>query len=190
MTRALRAVDGAIVVVDAVEEVMAQTETVRRQALEERVRPVLFINKVDRLIKELSFPPMRFRKNLSVLSPISTTSSRSMASRGSGRNGKLTLQKQSVVFGSALHRWGFTLEIAEKKGIRFSDCDITDAYEQETWQELSKVVPLHTAILDMVVKNLPSPVESQRYRVPKIWKGSLTSEIGQAMANCDDKGQR
>jgi elongation factor 2 len=188
VTRALRAVDGAIVVVDAVEEVMAQTETVMRQALEERVRPVLFINKVDRLIKELKLSPDEIQKKFV---RIITDFNNIIEIYGEPRfreNWKVDPSKQSVVFGSALHRWGFTLEIAEKKGMTFSGRDITDAYEHETWQELSRVVPLHTAILDMVVKNLPSPVESQRYRIPKIWKGSLTSEIGHAMANCDDQG--
>src|SRR3989338_7926734 len=62
VTRAMRAVDGVIVVVDAVEAVMPQTETVIRQALKERVRPTLFINKSDRLIKELKLTPDKMQE--------------------------------------------------------------------------------------------------------------------------------
>src|SRR5438094_8745883 len=61
VTRSLRAIDGAVVVSDSVEGIMTQTETVTRQALEERVRPVLYINKIDRLIKELRIAPEKMQ---------------------------------------------------------------------------------------------------------------------------------
>src|SRR3989344_634751 len=57
VTRAMRAIDGTFVLVCAVEGIMPQTETVLKQALRERVKPVLFINKVDRMIKELQLTP-------------------------------------------------------------------------------------------------------------------------------------
>src|SRR3989338_2417627 len=61
VTRAMRAVDGTIIEICAVEGMMPQTETVLRQALKERDKPILFINKVDRLIKELQLTPEKMQ---------------------------------------------------------------------------------------------------------------------------------
>src|SRR3989337_2911047 len=62
VTRAMRAIDGTFVLICAVEGIMPQTETVLRQALRERVKPVLFINKVDRLIKAVKLTPEKMQE--------------------------------------------------------------------------------------------------------------------------------
>ncbi len=186
VTRALRAIDGAVVVVDAVEEVMVQTETVTRQALDERVKPVLFINKVDRLIRELKLNPDEVQ---SKLYRIIRDFNNLIELYGEPEQKKMwgvDATKGTVAFGSALHKWGFTVDIAKEKGIMFKD--IVDAYKEERWQKLPKTLPLHNAILGMVVKNLPNPVDAQKYRIQKVWRGDIDSEIGQAMLSCDDNG--
>lgn len=186
VTRALRAIDGAVVVVDAVEEIMVQTETVTRQALEERVKPVLFINKVDRLIKELKLSAdelqnkfIRIINNFNNLIEI-------YGEPEFKDKWKVDPAKETVAFGSALHMWGFTLNIAKQKEIKINE--ILDAYKKGKPQMLQKRIPLHNAILDMTVKGIPNPVEAQKYRISKIWKGKVNSEIGQAMLNCDEDG--
>lgn len=186
VTRALRAIDGVVVVVDAVEEVMVQTETVTRQALAERVKPVLFINKVDRLIRELKLSPDEVQKKLLRIIRDFNNLIEIYGEPEFKDKWKVDAANGTVAFGSALHKWGFTLDIAQQKGIKFSD--IVEAYKKEQWQELQKILPLHNAILDMVVKHHPNPIEAQKYRVPKIWKGDIDSEIGQAMLNCRDDG--
>jgi elongation factor 2 len=186
VTRALRAIDGAVVVVDAVEEVMVQTETVTRQALNERVKPVLFINKVDRLIKELKLNAEQMQtKLLRIIRDFNNLIS-IYGEKEHKNQWKVDPTKGTVAFGSALHKWGFTLDMAQKAGIKFSD--VVDAYHNGTEDKLGEVVPLHAAILDMAVLNLPNPVVAQKYRVPKVWKGEADSFIGKAMANCDDNG--
>ncbi|XP_060035502.1 elongation factor-like GTPase 1 isoform X2 [Erinaceus europaeus] len=57
VSTAVRICDGCIIVVDAVEGVCPQTQAVLRQAWLENIRPVLVINKIDRLIVELKFTP-------------------------------------------------------------------------------------------------------------------------------------
>lgn len=186
VTRALRAIDGVIVVVDAVEEIMVQTETVTRQALEERVRPVLFINKVDRLIRELRLSADEIQKKFTRIISDFNNLIEIYAEPEFKDQWKVDPTEETFALGSALHQWGFTLNIAQQKEIKIKE--IVDAYRKGKSPTLHKKVPLHNAILDMAVKSVPSPREAQRYRIPKIWKGKIDSEIGQAMLKCDDNG--
>ena len=186
VTRSLRAIDGAVVVVDAVEEVMVQTETVTRQALEVRVRPVLYINKIDRLIKELRLTPEQIEERITRIIRDFNQLIEIYAEPELKDVWKISFATNTVAMGSAKDRWGFTADMAEKKGVRFSD--VVAAYEQNKIEELREKSPLNEAILNMAVDSMPAPHVAQKYRVQKVWKGDITSEIGQAMMNCDDKG--
>jgi elongation factor 2 len=186
VTRALRATDGVVVVVDAVEEVMAQTETVVRQALWERVKPILFINKIDRLINELRLEAEGIQRKLA---HIITDFNNLIEIYGESEfksKWKVDPSEETVVFGSALYKWGFSLDMIGRKGVRFAD--IVETCKKGQHKTLSKMLPLHDAILDAAIRNCPSPIEAQKYRVPKIWRGNLDSAVGKALLNCDDHG--
>jgi len=186
VTRSLRAIDGACVVCDSVEGVMTQTETVTRQALEERVRPVLYINKIDRLVKELRLTPEKMQEWLAGIIGDFNRLIDIYAEPELKDKWKVSIQNDSVAFGSAKDRWGFNAGIAAKKGIKFSD--IYDVYTSGDPKTLAEKIPLHEAILSMVVKHHPPPHVAQRYRIPKIWKGDLNSDIGKALLECDENG--
>lgn len=186
VTRSLRAIDGAVVVVDAVEEVMVQTETVTRQAVEERVRPVLYINKIDRLIKELKLTSEQIQEKISRIIRDFNNLIEMYAEPEFRSKWKVGFAENTVAMGSAKDRWGFTFEIAKEKGIRFGD--IVDAYTSGDVESLRERAPLHEAILNMVVEAMPPPHTAQKYRIPKIWTGNLESEAGKAMLNCSDDG--
>ncbi|MFQ5712022.1 MAG: elongation factor EF-2 [Candidatus Geothermarchaeales archaeon] len=186
VTRALRAIDGAIVVVDAVEEVMVQTETVTRQALAERVKPVLYINKVDRLITELRLSPQEIQKKLARVITRFNSLIDIFGEEGYKEDWKISPEKNNVAFGSAKDRWGFTLEMAQEEGLTFND--VLEYYRSGNLEELRKRALLHRATLDMVVQHIPTPLDAQKYRIGKIWRGDIESEVGQAMLNCDENG--
>jgi elongation factor 2 len=109
VTAALRVTDGALVVVDCIEGVCVQTETVLRQALSERIKPVLMMNKLDRAFLELMLDPeeayqsfARAIENVNVL--IATYNDDTLG------DAQVYPQAGTVCFGSGLHQWAFTLK--------------------------------------------------------------------------------
>ena len=189
VTRAMRAVDGAIVLICASEGAMPQTETVLRQALREKVKPVLFINKVDRLIKELQLTPQqmqeRFVKQIAEINRII----KGLLPEGKADDWLVNVANGTVAFGSAFHNWALSVPYMQKNGISFADIIAAYQGEDEAYKELAKKAPLHEVVLDMVVGHHPNPVTAQAYRVPNLWHGDLESVDGKALTTCDPNGK-
>lgn len=186
VTRAMRAVDGCVIVICAVEGAMPQTETVVRQALRERVKPVLFVNKVDRLINELKVTEqemqLRFVKYINQVN----TLIRKNAPGGKSKDWMVKVEDGSVAFGSAYYNWAISVPYMKQTGISFKD--IYNHCAQNDQKSLAKKAPIHEVLLDMIITHLPSPIKAQKERIPKIWKGDIDSDMGKVLVNCRADG--
>ena len=187
VTRAMRAVDGCFILACAVEGPMPQTETVVRQALKEKVKPVLFINKVDRLINELKVTPedmlKRFEETIIKVNKLI----RQFAPEEKKKEWQVSVLDGTVAFGSAYHNWGITIPYMKKSGVSMTE--IFEFCNNEDQKTLAQKAPVHEVLLDMAVTKLPGPVEAQPYRIPNIWTGDLETTIGKAMINCDPEAE-
>ena len=186
VTRAMRAVDGVVVVVCAVEGAMPQTETVLRQALRERVRPTLFINKVDRLINELRLTPEqmqeRFVKHINMVNALI----RKYAPEDLAEDWMVDVQSGKVSFGSAYKNWALSIPYMKRTGITFKE--IYELNETENFKELSEKAKIHEVVLEMVIDHMPNPKEAQKYRIQKIWTGDVETPEGKSMKECNRDG--
>jgi len=108
VTAALRVTDGALVVVDCVEGVCVQTETVLRQAIGERIKPVLWINKLDRMFLELHMDNETMYQNFSRVKESVNVVIETYKDDLLG-NVQVEPEDGTVGFGSGLQSWGFTI---------------------------------------------------------------------------------
>ncbi|KAJ7837417.1 P-loop containing nucleoside triphosphate hydrolase protein [Mycena olivaceomarginata] len=212
VTAALRVTDGALVVVDCVEGVCVQTETVLRQALGERIKPVVIINKVDRALLELQVSKedlfQSFSRTIESVNVIVST-------YHDEKLGDVQVypDKGTVAFGSGLHGWGFTLRqfasrYAKKFGVdkekmmarlwgdnffnpatrKWSTKGTADDGKALLKVVMRKFLPAGDSLLEMIVINLPSPATAQRYRVETLYEGPMDDESAIAIRDCDPKG--
>jgi len=135
VTAALRVTDGALVVVDCVSGVCVQTETVLRQAIAERIRPILFMNKMDRALLELQLEQeelyQTFQRIVENVNVIVATYADDDGPMGVVR---VDVNNGSVGFGSGLHGWAFSLkQFAEMYASKFGV--ETDKMMKKLWGE-------------------------------------------------------
>ncbi len=191
VTRAMRAIDGTVVLVCASEGIMPQTETVLKQALRERVKPVLFINKVDRLIKELKVTPQQMQERFKKIIDEFNMLVANIAEPQFKEKWQVSVMDGSVAFGSARDNWALSIPFMKKKNISFSD--IYKIYDEKLSEEerkewVWKNAPLFDVIMDITVMHLPTPLQAQRYRIPKIWKGDIETQFGKDLMDCNPNG--
>ena len=193
VTRSLRVVDGAILVVCGVDGIMPQTETVLKQALRERVKPVLFINKVDRMIKEQKLTPEKMQERFVIIINKINKMITQWAAPEFKEKWQVKISDGSVAFGSAFAKWALTMDTMKKAGMTFKE--IIEAYqgtEEQVKNKLEKIAeraPVYKVLLDMTIKHLPGPKEAQMYRIPQLWKGDLQSDVGKSLQSTDPKGK-
>ena len=187
VSRALRASDGAVILVDALEGVMTQTETNIRLAVGgEACKPVLFINKVDRLINELKLPPEKVGERLVIIASKVNQLIKKVAPSEYAKEWRVNFEEGSVAIGSAKTGWAFTNKTLAKKGVPAKV--VFEKYNEGDEMWLRENLPLDDALLEMIVHHLPNPKEAQAYKIPRIWKGDLESTEGKALLECDRKG--
>jgi len=188
VTAALRVTDGALVVVDCVSGVCVQTETVLRQAIAERIKPVLFMNKMDRALLELQLDPEELYQTFSrIVENVNVIIATYGGADEDGPMGCLYVSpgEGTVGFGSGLHGWAFTLKqfgemYAKKMGINLDKMMkhlwgdyFYDAKEKKWKKSASKTAPKRGFvqwILDPIYKAFKSIMDEKQDEVEKLMK--------------------
>ncbi|MHA1288275.1 MAG: GTP-binding protein [Candidatus Thorarchaeota archaeon] len=201
VTRGLRLTDGAIIVVDAIEGIMVQTETVTRQAMDELVRPVLFVNKVDRLLRERRLSGRKTAEEINRVVREFNAMLGKYLDDDLLEDWEVSFNKGSLSVGSALDKWGIDIEtLKQRTGGSEAPGDLATAfieileeieevyYRDEKRKDLMTTYPVARVILDSAVRIIPNPIIAQKYRIPSIWDGDIESKEGRSLIACDSKG--
>jgi elongation factor 2 len=162
---------------------MPETETVIRQAVKERVHPILFINKVDRLINELQVTPEQMQQRLANIVNEVNEKIRKLLPPELRDSWALKVETGNVVFGSAFNNWAITVPYMKRSGINFKQ--VYEFCKNQDQKTLAKKAPLHEVLLEMVITHLPDPLEAQQLRIPVIWHGDMESPMGKGMLTCN-----
>jgi len=183
VSQALRLVDGVVIVVDAVEQVMAQTESVIKQAMNECLKPILFINKVDRLINELKLPKNEIETRVNNIIQMVNELIEQYAPELFKQKWKVRFDNGTVLIGSALNGW--VISKYSKKILPFEK--IIEYHLKDQVDILKSEFPVINSFMESIIENIPNPQIGQENRSHFITQFmDQQSEI--ALNSCKDTG--
>ena len=200
VSRGLRLTDGAVVVVDIIEGVMVQTETVTRQAMNELVRPVLFVNKVDRLINERKLKARKIAQEVNKTVRDFNVMLGKYVPDDLLEAWQVSFSRGSLCVGSALDKWSIDIQALKRKAKNEEGPsglanalvtileEIVETYAQGKEKNLTSKYPVDRAVLDALVRTTPDPAHAQGYRIPVFWRGDQNTVAGKALLECRTDG--
>jgi elongation factor 2 len=193
VSRALRGSDGAVLLVDALEGVMTQTVTNIHLAVgNEWTKPVLFINKVDRLTKELKLKPDKIIERFGLIIKEVNEQIEAVAPAQFKKKWQVNPADGRVIFGSAKDGWAFTIPMLKRKNVESAKF-VIEKYDEAVRNDTDKPIkwlrenfPLDDAMLEVIIRHLPSPDEAAPYRMRRLW-GERIDEV-KDFKSMDDAG--
>ncbi len=183
VSQALRLVDGVVIVVDAVEQIMAQTESVIKQSMNECLRPILFINKVDRLIRELKLPKEEIEKRVSNIIQMVNELIEQYTIEQFKQDWRVRFDNGTVLIGSALNGWAIS---SYSKNIPPFE-NIIQYHLSNQVDILKKEYPLIDSFMQSIIQNVPNPQTGQKNRSSFITQ-FLDQKAEESLSKCNDKG--
>ncbi|MHA1707971.1 MAG: GTP-binding protein [Candidatus Heimdallarchaeaceae archaeon] len=182
VSQALRLVDGVVIVIDAVEQIMAQTESVIIQAMNECLKPILFINKIDRLINELKFSQKEIELRLKNIIEMTNELIERYAFKPFKNKWKVRFDNGTVILGSALHGWGISKY--SKKLPQFDQ--IIELYKKNALNKLKNDFPIVEAIMGSIIECIPNPKRSQSQKIGFITQ-YIDDKSRKSIEDCSDE---
>lgn len=180
VAESLRLVDGGFILVDAVEGIMAQTKTVLRQAIQEKLQLVLFINKIDRLIIELELTPKKIQERIErIIGEIHVFFKKYNVEKKYYPN----FSNSTIILGSALDGWAIDNKYVETGG---KISHIVDLYKENQIHILLEKFPIMEVFKRSIITTLSSPLVGQKMKFPSLFQSEATSEILDKIHQCDE----
>eukprot|EP01084_Bolivina_argentea_P026758 49769_1 len=190
VTAALRITDGAVVVVDVVEGVAVQTQTVLRQALAERVKPILVLNKIDRSIMSLKNTPEEFAERacrvVEQVNAIIATYVGDDSNAWIGSDFNLNWEDGSVIFASGKMGWAFTVPQFEKIYQKFQPKANLTCKKLSTTKNLANLIfkpiwQMFAKADDEDMDGLKGLMSKLGIAVPASWEGGVNKLLIKAL---------